>query len=112
VEVSDGKVLVERVVSDGFEVIEAPMPALITASSEIGDLRYPKLKDLQAAQKMPITVRSAQALGIDAAGLKRVNLVRLAEPPRRKTECRIIGGETPEEAGAALALKVTEARLL
>jgi electron transfer flavoprotein beta subunit len=70
------------------------------------------LKDLQAAQKMPITVRSAQALGIDVAGLKRLNLVRLSEPPRRKSECQIIGGETPEEAGANLALKVREAKLL
>jgi electron transfer flavoprotein beta subunit len=103
---------VERVVSDGYEVVEAPLPALVTASSEIGDLRYPKLKDLQAAQKMPITIRSAQALGIDVSLLKRLNLVRLSEPPRRKTECQIIGGETPEEAGTNLALKVREAKLL
>jgi electron transfer flavoprotein beta subunit len=112
IEVLDGKVTVERVVSDGYEEVETPMPALVTASSEIGDLRYPKLKDLQAAQKTPITVRSAQALGIDVSGLQRVNLVRLSEPPRRKAQCQIIGGETPEEAGATLALKVREAKLL
>lgn len=112
IELSDGKVLVERVVSDGYEIVEAPMPALVTTSSEIGDLRYPTLKDLQAAQKMPITFRNGQQLGFDVSLLKKLNLVRLSDPPRRKTQCQIIGGETPEEAGAKLALKVREAKLL
>ena len=112
VELSNGKLRVERVVSDGFEVVEAPLPAVVTASSEIGELRYPKLKDLQAAQKMPITVRNGQALGVDVSRLQRLNLVRLADPPRRKTDCQFIGGETPEEAGTNLALKLREAQLL
>ena len=112
IELSDGKVLTERVVSDGFEVVEAPLPCLVTASSEVGELRYPKLKDLQAAQKMPITVRSAQALGIDVSRLQRLNLIRLASPQGRKSECQFIGGETPEDAGTNLALKLREAKLL
>jgi electron transfer flavoprotein beta subunit len=112
VEVSDGNLRVERVVSDGSEIFEAPMPAVVTASSEIGELRYPKLKDLQAAQKMPVTTRNGQALGVDVSRLQRLNLVRLADPPRRKTDCQFIGGETPEEAGANLAIKLKEAQLL
>ena len=55
--------MVERVVSDGYEVIEAPMPALVTASSEIGDLRYPGVKEVMAAQKTPITVRKGARAG-------------------------------------------------
>jgi len=112
VEPSNGKVRVERVVSDGIEEVEAPMPALVTASSEIGELRYPVLKKVMEAQKMPITVRNAQELGVDVSQLKRPNLVSLSAPPGRKTECQFIGGETPEEAGTNLALKVREAQLL
>ena len=112
VELADGKLRVELVVSDGLEVVESPMPAVVTASSEIGELRYPKLKDLQAAQKMPVTTRNAQALGIDVTQLQRLNLVSLSEPTRRKTECQLIGGETPEEAGSNLALKLREVKLL
>ncbi len=88
------------------------MPALLTTSSEVGELRYPKLKDLQAAQKMPITFRNGQQLGFDVSLLKKLNLVSLSDPPHRKTQCQIIGGETPEEAGANLAIKVREAKLL
>ena len=111
-EPSNGKVRVERVVSDGIEEVEAPMPALVTASSEIGELRYPILKAVMAAQKMPITIRNAQELGVDVSQLKRPNLVSLSAPQGRKTECQFIEGETPEEAGANLALKVREAQLL
>ena len=111
-ELSNGKVRVERVVSDGYEEIEAPTPALVTVSSEIGDLRYPVLKAVMAAQKMPITIRSGQELGVDVSQLKRLNLVSLSSPPGRKTECQFIDGETPEEAGTNLAIKVREAQLL
>ncbi len=112
VEPSNGKVMVERVVSDGFEEIEAPTPALVTTSSEIGELRYPVLKAVMAAQKMPITVRNGQELGVDVSRLKRLNMVSLSAPQGRQTECQFIGGENPEEAGANLALKVSEAKLL
>jgi electron transfer flavoprotein beta subunit len=111
-ELSNGKVMVERVVSDGFEEIEAPTPALVTASSEIGELRYPGVKEIMAAQKVPITVRNGQELGVDVSRLKRLNLVSLSAPQGRQTECQFIGGETPEEAGANLAIKVREAQLL
>ncbi len=80
VELSNGKVRVERVVSDGYEVIEAPTPALVTTSSEVGDLRYPGVKDVMAAQKMPITVRKGQELGVDVSGLKSLNMVSLSAP--------------------------------
>jgi electron transfer flavoprotein beta subunit len=111
-EPGNGKVIVERVVSDGTEVVEAPTPALVTASSEIGDLRYPSLKNVMAAQKMPITVRTGQDLGVDVSRLQRLNLVSLSAPPTRKSECQFIEGETPEDAGTNLALKMREARLL
>ena len=111
-ELSSGKVMVERVVSDGFEEVEAPMPALVTASSEIGDLRYPGVKEMMAAQKVPITVRKAQDVGLDVSQLKKPTLVSLSEPPGRQSECQFIEAETPEEAGASLAQKVKEAQLL
>lgn len=112
VELGNGKVVVERVVAEGYEVIEAPTPAVVTASSEIGELRYPGVKEVMAAQKMPITVRNGQQLGVDVSRLKSLNMASLSAPPGRKTECQFIEGETPEEAGTNLALRAREARLL
>lgn len=111
-ECADNKVVVERVVSDGVEEVEAQMPALITASSELGELRYPSVKEMMASQRAPITVKSASDLGLDASQLRRVNLVSLTAPPGREGECRMIAADTPEEAGAELAVQVKAAQLL
>ncbi len=83
-----------------------------SSGTEVGELRYPSLKSVMAAQKMPVTVRNAQQSGVDVSRLTRLNVVSLSAPPGRKSQGRIIAGETPEEAGANLALALREARLL
>jgi len=108
IEASNGRARVERVVSEGYEVIEAPMPALVTASSEVGELRSTTVQAIMAAQKKPITVWNAQDLVADLPRMNRANLLRLFIPARRETECQVIEGETMEEAGANLALKLRE----
>jgi len=112
VELGNGRVVVERVVSDGIEEVEAPIPALITVSSELGELRYPGVKEVMAAQRVPITVQKAQDLEIDLSQLKKTSLVNLAAPLGRTAECQYVECETPEEAGEELAVRVREAQLL
>ena len=111
-EVSNGKVKVERVVSDGYEVVEASMPALVTASNEIGELRSPALKAILEAQKKEVTVWTRHDLEVDLSRLKRITMFSLFTPARREAKCQMIAGETPEEAGANLALKLREAEML
>ena len=111
VEISDGKVKVERVVSDGYEVIETSMPALITISNELGELRSPTMKAVMEAQKKQFTVWNAQDLGVDPSQVKRTNLLKLFIPVH-EVKVEIVGGETPEEAGANLALKLRESKIL
>jgi electron transfer flavoprotein beta subunit len=112
IEISDGKVRVERVISDGYQLIEAPMPALVTVSSELGELRTATLREILAAQKKPTTDWNAQDLMVELGAMKRVNLLKLFAPPRGEGRCQNIEGVTPEEAGANLALKLREAKIL
>jgi len=111
VEVSDGKLRLERVVSDGYEVIETSLPALVTASNEIGDLRSPNMKAVMEAQKKQFTVWSAQDLGVDPSQIKRTNLLKLFIPVH-EARVEIIEGESPEEAAEKLALKLREDKIL
>ena len=46
IEITDSKAKVERVTADGFEVVELPLPAVITVSNEIGEPRYPTITGL------------------------------------------------------------------
>jgi len=111
VTVSDGKLTVERVVADGYEVIESSLPALVTASNEIGNLRFPTVKQTMAAQKVNPTVGTAADLGVNAASLRKINKIKLYQPVR-EVNTEIIAGETPEEAGAKLAVKLREAKVI
>jgi electron transfer flavoprotein beta subunit len=105
IEVSDGKASVERAMADGYEVVESPLPCLITVSHELGELRQATVKGLMAAQKQPFTTWKISDLNIDMTAGRRSKALRLFIP-ERKVECETIAGETPEEAGANLALKL------
>ena len=108
IKVDNGKVRVERVLSDGYEVVEAPLPILVTAGSEIGELRSATLKAIIAAQQKPVTVWNAQDIGVDVSQLKRTNLLKLFIPVH-EVKCQIVEGEDDAEAGENLALKLKEA---
>lgn len=107
VEVNDGKVRVERAVADGYEVVEVSLPCLITISHELGELRSATVKGLMEAQKQPFTVWQAQDLAVEIPSKKRSQTLKLFMP-EKEVECEIVAGETPEEAGANLALKLKQ----
>ncbi len=115
IEPSDGKAKVERVLADGYEVVEVSLPALITVSNELGEPRYPTIKGIMGAKKKEPVIWKPADIGIDpsqigAAG-RRSKLVKLFQPVK-EGKCEIIGGESLEEAAAALALKLREAKVL
>jgi len=111
VELGDGRVKVERVTSDGYEVIEAPLPVLMTVSNELGELRTTPLKEIMAAQKKPLTTWKAADLGIDLAPLGRRKMLSLAIP-QRESRCEMVPGGNEEELGANLALKLREKEVI
>jgi len=115
VEVTNGKVRVERVVTDGYEVIEAPMPCLITVSNELGEPRYAPLKGIMAAAKKQPVIWKPQDIGLAPSQVgaqgRRIKLVKLFQPVK-EAKCEIIGGENVAEAAVNLALRLREAKIL
>ena len=112
VELSGAKLRVETVTSDGYEVIEASLPAVITVSSELGKLRLPNIRGVLAAKKKEPVYWKAADLGASPDTLKRrVKITRLYQP-QRDTKCEMISGATPEEQGGNLALKLRELKLI
>jgi len=111
IEAVDKKVRVKRMVKDGYEVLEAPMPSLVTVSSEIGLPRLPGGMGLMLARKKQIPVWKAQDIGAESSQLDKAKAhteVTSLSVPTRKTECEIITGGTPSEAGVNLALKLVK----
>jgi electron transfer flavoprotein beta subunit len=111
VRVEDGRVIVERVIPAGYEVVRAEMPALITASNEVGELRYVSVKQLMEARKKPVEVWSAEDIGVDPQDLKKMEIVDLYKPVIEK-QCVIVKGDSPQEMGEKLAELLVRERVI
>src|SRR5688572_23312296 len=112
IEVSDGTVRVERVTPEGQEVVEAPLPALVTVSNELGLPRYPTMRAIMAAnRKRPSTWKLAD-LGIDPAVLQpQLQLVDLFVPVHDQA-CEFIDGGDEREIAHRLFQKLRDERLI
>ncbi|HET9324778.1 MAG TPA: electron transfer flavoprotein subunit beta/FixA family protein [Gaiellaceae bacterium] len=101
-EVSDGKVRGKRQTEFGYDVIEAPTPAVLAVSDAINEPRYPSLKGIMGARSKPQRTVSAAELGVEVgdAGSK-TTVEALNDPPPRGDTVRI------EDDGAA-AEKIVE----
>lgn len=112
VTVNGGNVTVERVLQDGFETVEAPLPAVVTVSNEIGDPRYPQLRQIMLAARKQVTTYTAADLGLSADDLApRLTIERLFVPVN-DTTVEIIQGDTPAEQAHNLATALRTAKLV
>ncbi len=112
VEANNGALTVERVLADGFETIEAQRPCLVTVSNELGDPRYPQLRQIMAAARKQVQVWTLADLELSADQLQpRLKVERLYIPVKQ-SNVEIIEGDTVEEQAANLARKLREAKLI
>jgi electron transfer flavoprotein beta subunit len=103
---------VERLKRSGSEIVRTSMPALITMSGEIGDLRLFPLKAINDARKKPQTIWSAADLTVDPDSIRKRSLVRLSPPPSSKRDCVFITGQNAEEKGEELAVTLRQNKVL
>ncbi len=115
IDVTDSKARVERITDEGYDVIELPLPALFTVTNELGEPRYPTIKGIMAAKKKEPIIWKPADIGVDPSQVgatgRRTKILKLFQPVR-EGKCEIIGGESLEEAGANLVLKLREAKIL
>ena len=115
VKVNNGTVRVERVVDTGCDVIEAPLPVVVTVSNELGAARAPSLRETMRAARKPVVTWAATDLGLPPGDVGRAGTRRTLERlfvPERRGACELVAGATPEEQGAKLARCLLEAKLL
>jgi electron transfer flavoprotein beta subunit len=91
--IGDGKVKAKRQTEFGYDVIEAPTPAVVAVSDAINEPRFPSLKGIMGAKSKPQETVSAGDLGVDAdqvgdAG-SRTEVYALSDPPARGDSVKI-----------------------
>ena len=110
-EIKDNKARLERMSEEGFDVIECPLPALLTVVKEINQPRIPSLKGLMKAKSAKITSWTAKDIEVEAkdVGLSgsRTTVVKIFTPPQRIGGEKITG-EIPEIAEKLIGLLKSE----
>jgi electron transfer flavoprotein beta subunit len=109
----DGSLRVKRQTEFGYDVIEAPLPAVVAVSDAINEPRYPSLKGIMGAKKKPFEALSLGDLGVDAgeAGERgsKTEVLALSDPPSRGDARKI---EDDGNAAQAIVDFLAEKRLV
>jgi electron transfer flavoprotein beta subunit len=87
VEVSGSEVTIRRVTDDGYAVVTASLPAVVSVVEKINEPRYPTFKGIMAAKKKPVQVLTLAELQVPADEVGLANAASWVEdfaarPPR------------------------------
>ena len=66
VTVDGGSLTIERQTEEGYEVVTAQAPAIVSVWDTINEPRYPSFKGIMEAKKKPVNTLSLADLGLDA----------------------------------------------
>lgn len=110
----DGRVRVRRLSSNGYDVLEAPTPALVMGTQVLGEPRYPSLRGIMQARTKEVTTWSLADLGVDADSVGEAaattRLIDTEAPPAR-SGAQVVRG-SPEESVTAIVDFLAARRLI
>ncbi len=105
-EIAEGRLRVQRMVEEGHEVVESPLPAVITVVKEINVPRLPSLRGIAKSKSAVIPVWTAADLDADKAmvGLagSSTRVVKIFFP-QRTSRGEIIQGEPGSQVECLIA---------
>jgi electron transfer flavoprotein beta subunit len=105
----------ERDIEGGKEVVELPLPAVITAQKGLNEPRYPSFRGIRQARKKPFNQWGVADVGLEAGEVgdagARLQIVEVTPPPARPPG-RIVEGEPAEVAAEVVRLLREEAKVI
>jgi electron transfer flavoprotein beta subunit len=109
-----GRIEVERLLESGIQVIESPLPALLTVVKDINQPRLPSLLRMKRAKQAEIPTWNATDIEADPAqiGLEGspTQVIKTFSPPKRTGGQRLSG--EPEEMAKELVDKLFAAKII
>jgi electron transfer flavoprotein beta subunit len=100
IDFESGKLVIERSLEDEIEVIEVPLPAVLSVTTDINQPRLPTMKEILKASKKPVTELKLADLGL-SGNLSKVNVLS-TRAPRQVARKQIIIPGSADEAVQAL----------
>jgi len=94
----DGSIKVERVLESDVEVLELPLPAVVSVTAEINMPAIPGMRDIMSAGKKPVN-----ELTVDLSSLAQTTeVVSDLAPVQKNRKLQIVKGDTEEMVDALL----------
>lgn len=110
VEVADGALQVERQTEAGYDVVSAPLPALVTVTGSAAEPRYPTLKGIMAAKSKSLEQLSLGDLGLSEADVTPTQRVTsVSDAPEKAAGVVVQAGD---DAAAKAADLLAEAKAI
>jgi len=109
--VDGSTVTIKRLTDDGYQVVTASTPAVVSVVEKINEPRYPSFKGIMAAKKKPVETLGLGDLGVDAGevGLggawSKVSSFESAPPRQAGTVVKDEGGDGADKLLEFLASK-------
>jgi electron transfer flavoprotein beta subunit len=103
-EIANGRATARRDLEGSAEIVEFPLPAVVSVDEGMPRARYPSLKGIMAAKKKPLEVKPAQL------GPEHISIEKMELPPERAAG-RIVG-EGTAAVPELVRLLHTEAKVL
>ncbi|MCL1791687.1 MAG: electron transfer flavoprotein subunit beta/FixA family protein [Peptococcaceae bacterium] len=112
IDVQGDKAIVTREIDGGIEIIETPLPAVITAQKSLNDPRYPSVPGIMKAKKKELKALSLADLSLSAEDVAaKMTVLEYSLPPGRQAG-RLIPGDPAQAAAELASLLHSEAKII
>jgi electron transfer flavoprotein beta subunit len=108
IEVAGEKLRLRRQTESGFDIVEAKTPVVLTITNDEHNVpRIPKVRDVMAAHRQPLTTWTLQDLGMTVDPHAYYEVVELSIP-QKESHCEFVPGDSLDEKVGALAKRLLE----
>lgn len=109
-EAQEGKIRIERQTETGYDVVESPLPALVTVTAGANNPRYPTLKAIMQAKQKTVDRPSLQDLGLSGDELQPTQQVAAINPAPERQAGEVL--EDEEEGVQRIVTYLKEAKVI
>lgn len=105
-DLAEGSLTARREIEGGKEVVEAPLPAVVTCSKGLNEPRLPSLPNIMKAGMKPMQKLTCAELGLQPPA--RTYEIRQFSPPPPRGKCKLVQADDPAAAARELARLLRE----
>lgn len=92
-EVRDGMLVIQRQTETGFDVVECPLPVLVTVTAGVNSPRYPSFKGIMQAKNKPLEQLTVADLGLSPEEVRATQEVAQVNPAPERGAGEIIADQ-------------------